>query len=913
VTVDLGLLGDIEVRIDGHPAEAGHSRQRAVLAALAVDAGRPVPVGDLIERVWGDDPPQRARGTLYGYLSRLRTVLGAGGAQVLRRPGGYLLTVDPQAVDMHRFGDLVDRARRAGTGEPAVDLYRRALALWRGDAFATLDSAWVNTWRQVLESQRLAARTDLYQIMLDRGHSAAVLADLTAAATAHPFDERLQGQLMLALHRCGRSSDAMDVFHRLRRVLADDLGAAPSRSLTELCGRIINDDPALTPSPPRTATVLPRQLPARPASFTGRSRDLAALDGAMATGQTVAITGLGGAGKTWLALKWSHDNLDRFPDGQLYVDLRGFDPVSEPLQPATVVRVLLDALGVDPSAVPAVPEAMTGLYRSLLADRRTLVVLDNARDSAQVVPLLPGHGRSAVIVTSRRELPGLVSGHGARSLRLGVLDGAESRALFAALAGPAAVAGRPDALASLVDRCGGLPLALGIMAARTTVRAGVSLDVLAGELMHDGTRLDALAAGDRCADLRSVLDCSYRALPGPVARVFRAVGSTPGPDVGPAAVASRAAVAVERVRPLLRDLVAAHLLDEPAPGRFSIHDLVRLYAVEVAARDEPPHGRDASTRRLLDHYVHTGAAAATLIAPFDDRPPPPPAAAGVTPERIADHERALLWFRAERPVLMAAVDHAEAAGFDGHVWQLAAVLVHFLSQNGHWEELAHAQRAAVRAARRMDDPTGEAYAWRNLALADIWLGDYPTADRRLRRALGLFDRLGHRCGQALAHRGLARVSARQGRFEPALRHARLALDLYGSAGHEHGIATMLNAVGWFLSKLGRHAEGLRHCTRALALAARIDDRINVANTHDSLGFVHGGLGDLDRARAHYRHAIDAFGRLGHPAQQAESLAALGDLLSAAGFDADARHMWCRSTDLLRRLGAPGATAPAAAR
>lgn len=928
MTFEIGVLGDVAVHLDGGRVEVGHARQRSVLVALVVDIRRPVPVGALVERVWGADPPKNARSTVYGYLSRLRTVLRAGGAQILRTPGGYQVAVDPQLVDMHHFGGLVVQARRAGTGDEAVERYRKALSLWRGEAFAALDTAWINVQRDIIDGQRLTAQLDMCQILLDRGHPEDVLAELTEAASMHPHHERVHATMMRALDRCGRPADAIEMYHRLRRSLRADLGVEPSPPVADVLARLTtgasdpHPEPAraslpadhfsprrsrrTTPAPERTTVPLPRQMPARPPRFTGRADDLAALDRMMGgrngtdPAPVTTITGLGGTGKTWLALEWGHDNLSRFPDGHLFVDLRGFDPVNEPLQPAAALLAFLDAIGVDPSVIPPTPDAMSALYRSLLADRQMLVVLDNARDTAQVVPLLPGAGRSAVLITGRPEFHGLVACHGARSLRLGALDPAESRDVFNALIGPA-TAVTPDAVAGVVQRCGGLPLALGIVAAQATVRSTVPLHVIAEELRQEHTRLDALATGEPRADLRVVLGCSYRALSPPAARLFRLVATAPGPDAGQAAMASLAAVPRERLRPLLRELVYANLIDERPHGRYSMHDLVRLYGIETV-RDEHPTAQNGATRRILDHLAHTATAAATLMDPFLKLRPPPPAAPGVVPEPVAGCGQALAWFRAERPVLLAAITAADAAGLGEHAWHLATTVMNYLSQRGHWDDLTATQRMAMRAARRMDDVSGEAHALRGLAVADIWLGRFATAERYLHRSLTLFERIDDRYGQALVYRGLARASARQGNFGAALCHARRALDRYRADRDEHGIATALNAVGWFSAKLGDHLLGRRFCEQALDAAERIGDGVGIANAHDSLGFVHGHLGDPDRSQAHYNHAIDGYERLGYSAPAAESLVALTSMLRAAGRTKDARQVGRRATQALSTLG-----------
>jgi DNA-binding SARP family transcriptional activator len=453
MTIEFRLLGDVEAAADGRLLAVGHLRQRCVLVALLVDANRVVPVDQLVDRVWADRPPQRARESLRSYVSRLRQVLSTADVAITRRPGGYVLTVDPMVVDLHRFDDLIGRARTTGDDELAAALVSEALDLWRGEAFAGLDTPWLNTVRENLQRRRMVALLDRFDLALRCGHHVALLPDLFAIAAENPMDERLAGQLMLALYRCGRQADALETYHAMRLRLADELGADPGPALQLMYRQILTADAALA-TPARTVPAgsqvpVPRQLPAPPRSFTGRRAELAELNKLMdeqpdrgATMLIWAIGGTGGVGKTWLGLRWAHDNLERFPDGQLYIDMRGFDPASEPLSPEAAVRGFLDALGVPPAAVPTEPDAQVGLYRSLVAGRRMLVVVDNARDTTQVAPLLPGAPTCTVLVTSRRHLTSLVTGHGARPMALDVLTAVEARQLLTDQLGADRVAGR---------------------------------------------------------------------------------------------------------------------------------------------------------------------------------------------------------------------------------------------------------------------------------------------------------------------------------------------------------------------------------------------------------------------------------------------------------------------------------------
>ncbi|MGP3922189.1 BTAD domain-containing putative transcriptional regulator [Streptomyces sp. 8N616] len=524
MTVELGVLGSIEVGVDGRLVDLGHARQRLLLAALLVDVNREVSISQLAERVWGEEPAQR--GTLYGYLSRLRQALTAAeGVDIARRSAGYVLDVDPAVVDLYQFRDLVEQARRADGDEQAAALFGRALGLWRGEALAGVGTPWSNTVRTCLHHERLAAELDWADARMRLGQHGGLLPVLRARAGEHPLDERLAGQLMLALYRCGRTAEALGHYQYTRGLLVEELGIDPGPALKRLHQQILTADPALAPgtgararSAPTAAVSVPvpRQLPAPSGVFTGRTRELAALSAALegeagSAGSVPisAIGGMEGIGKTCLALHWAHHHQGLFPDGQLYVNLHGFDPSREPVPPAVAVRGFLDALGVESAAVPAEPAAQAALYRSLVADKRMLMVLDNARDSAQTIPLLPGSPGCMVLITSRHQLAGLVTTHGAKLLTLDTLSEIEARQLLTRHLGEHRLRAEPDAVTAILKRCAGVPLALSIAAARAAIQPGLPLAHLAEELPEaDITGLDALAvAGAPADDLRTALSC----------------------------------------------------------------------------------------------------------------------------------------------------------------------------------------------------------------------------------------------------------------------------------------------------------------------------------------------------------------------------------------------------------------------
>ncbi|GAA3776380.1 BTAD domain-containing putative transcriptional regulator [Streptomyces phyllanthi] len=935
MAVEFGLLGPIEARVDGRPVDMGHIRQRSVLAALLTEPNRPVPVDELVDRVWGDRVPQRGRETLYGYVSRLRQALRpTGEVRIVRRPGGYVLEADPATVDIHRFRDLVARARAAGDDQAAA-LMRRALELWRGEPFATVDTPWFHGLRQALERERFSAELDATDIRLRSGSHGELLPELTTRSAEHPLDERLAGQHMLALYRSGRPADALTCYQGIRERLAEELGIDPGAPLRQLHQRILTGDPALdlpnpNPNPdasskpepasdpdpdpgsaPRGRSSVPisRQLPARPGLFTGREQQLAELDKALdAPGGTVvvsAIGGSGGIGKTRLALHWAYERLDRFPDGQLYVNLHGFDPSGDPVAPAVAVRGFLDALGVESGAVPLDVQARIGLYRSLVQGRRMLIVLDNAADAEQAAALLPGSAACAVLVTSRRRLAGLASAHGARLLTLDVLTDPEARELLVRHLGRDRTAAEPDAAAVLLEHCGGLPLAISVVGARDAAHPDFPLAVLAEELKDESARLDALDAGDLTADVRAAFTVSYRALTARAAEVFRHLGLAPGPEIGQAAVASLVARPVTAVRAALRELENAHLVQQPAPGRYRLHDLVRLYAAE-RAREEPAEGGDEALLRLVDFYLHTACAAAGLLDPHRDPIHLSAALPGVTPQEPADHGAALDWFTTEYPVLPSTVALAAAAGFDTRSWQLAWALETFFDYRGHWHDWAASQRVALDAAERIGDRSWQAAAHRSLGNVCTQMGLLDDGHHHFRKALDLYGELNDPVSQAHTHRGLGWVCDQQGRPRDALDHSQQALALYRRTGHQAGQAKALNNVGWLHIMLGEHRTALDHCAQAVDLNQRIGDRHGEAGAWDSLGYAHHHLAEYTEALDCYRRALVLVRGFGDRYGETEILNHLGDTHLAAGDPEEAGPAWRQALKTADEIGHPAA-------
>jgi tetratricopeptide (TPR) repeat protein/DNA-binding XRE family transcriptional regulator len=666
---------------------------------------------------------------------------------------------------------------------------------------------------------------------------------------------------------------------------------------------------ARLPAAPRRAAIIPRQLPPAARHFTGREAELADLSGHLAREAApslalliLCVCGTAGVGKTTLAVQWAHRTAGLFPHGQLYVDLRGFDPSGPPVSAAAAIRILLDALDVAPAAIPASFDAQVGLYRSLLAGRRMLLLLDNARDAEQVRPLLPGSPGCLVMVTSRSPLSSLVTGQGAQRLTLDVMSGADARRLLVSFLGPERVAAEPGAASEIAELCARLPLALSITAARAAANASFRLADLAVELSHMPGRLDRLDAGEATADVRSALSWSYQKLTGPASRLFRLLGIHPGPDVTPVAAASVAGIGVCDARRLLGELLRAQLITEHSPARFRFHDLLRAYAAELACLQETDAERRAATRRMMDHFLHTGRHAAWLLSPARELPVLPAAVPGAAEVELADAPAALAWLTAEHQVLLRTIAQADAAGFDTHAWQLPWVMTDFLDRRGHWRDWAATQETALRAAGRLGDMSGQAHAHRYISRACFHLSSWDEALAHTQAALRLRQQLGDLAGEAGMRLDVCRVLEQQARYRDALDCATVGLQLYRAAGHRVGEAHALNMTGWFHGLLGEYDHALSGCRQALSLSRELGLPACEANTWDSLGYAHQHLGHYPQALSCYQRAVALFSSLGHRYHHAGALVHLGDAQAARLALQPAREAWRQALAILEDLG-----------
>ncbi len=671
-----------------------------------------------------------------------------------------------------------------------------------------------------------------------------------------------------------------------------------------------------TSTGPGAPSAVPRQLPTGIPYFAGRASELTHLDAALddvrgpaATGVIIsAIGGTAGVGKTALALHWAHKIAHRFPDGQLYANLRGFDAASgKPADPADALRGFLDALGVHPERLPGDLEGLAALYRSVLADRRMLVLLDNAADVAQVRPLLPASRDCLVIVTSRRELSALAAREGARLLRLDVLTASEANELLVTRLGVERAAAEPFAVTQLAALCARLPLALSVVVARAAAAPQLPLAALAAELTELGGRLDALDVGDPAANVRTVISLSYRYLDAAPQRMFRLLGLHPGPDISVAAAASLAGMSVADARNALRDLARASLLMETVPGRYAFHDLLRAYAAEQATT---PEGVRNTTIRMLDHYLHTAHRAHQVLYPGRELIELGPPAAGVLREEFSGKASALAWLECESQVLLKVIDLAAREGHDRHAWRLPVVLWTYHNVCGHWHDGARVHREALAAAERAGDAGGQAFVLRGLGSFAMSLGDWAQAHRCLAGAQRIFAELGDELGLARTNVILSQTLEYQGRYADALAALGDALRLAESAPADPYMrlvrASALNGSAWNNVQLGELSRARADCLQAIELCRAIGYTPGEAGTWDTLGVTWQRLGDHAAAVRCFLHAVALDREMGNRYDLAMVLAHLGETYAETGDISGARDAWAESAAILNGLHHPAA-------
>ncbi|POX54108.1 AfsR/SARP family transcriptional regulator [Streptomyces sp. Ru72] len=952
-TPRFGVLGPVRAWRGEELLATGSPQQRALLAALLMREGRTATASELIDALWGDDPPPRALAAVRTYASRLRKVLSPG--VLLSESGGYAVRLgEPRSLDLAAAQELAaeaEKARNSGNLCHARRVLNEALALWDGEPLAGVPGPYAEAQRARLEEWRLQLLESRLDMDLEQGCHAEAVSELTALTAAHPLRERLRELLMLALYRSGRQAEALAVYADTRRLLADELGVDPRPGLKELQQRILQADPTLAepsaPAPEPSATpVRPAQLPATVPDFTGRTAFVAELSEVLASAEgrvmaVSALAGIGGVGKTTLAVHVAHQARSAFPDGQLYVDLQGAGPRAA--EPETVLGSFLRALGTADSAIPDSLEERSALYRSVLDGRRVLVLLDNARDAAQVRPLLPGTEGCAALVTSRVRMVDLA---GAHLVDLDVMSPDEALSLFTKIVGEERVASEREAALDVVAACGFLPLAIRIAASRLAARRTWTVSVLAAKLADERRRLDELQAGDLA--VKATFELGYGQLEPAQARAFRLLGLADGPDISLTAAAAVLDLPLEETEDLLESLVDTSLLESAAPGRYRYHDLVRLYARACAERDEhPPSERDAAMSRLLDFYLATAAGGYLIERPGD---------------RLVDHlertEYAGLAFSdrraaqdwlyseavsllacvrqsAQQPgtlrravdLLWAAVDLAESGANSKEYEAVAALLRNTAREAGDGRTEARALTAlafvhhisgsrfdvalqeaetATRLARDAGDPLTGCWSSNISGVVALYQNRHDEGEEHFTHAIESFRVLEDRPGEASALCNLSRIHLATGRTESAVALARQGTVMYDDMGHALRGANGRYALGLALTQSGRFAEATECLHQALQVFRDSRQRLWEGMTLFRLAELDLAARRPAQAAANAETALTLLRGIGGEWRHGNVLTVLGRALNGIGQLDRAKVCWTDALQIFESLGAPEA-------
>jgi len=886
MTAQYSVLGPVRVHRDGAPANPGAPQQRALLAMLLLRAREPVPMYEIAEVLWPAAAPPSAANIVHRYVSLLRRVVDDG--TLTRSASGYQLDAGPDSLDLHRFHRLVDQARAAEATDPdrAGELLAEAIRLRGGPVAADLP----DTIRQApvfVEAERRVAAALVRAAGLVTGRPQAgdlvpVLRDIAAAA---PLDEAAHAALIRLLAAADQAAEATEVFTALQARLAEELGVDPSPEVVAAYRDLRPPRPAPPAGPGRPA-VLPAQLPLDLATFAGRAEQVERLTSHLgderpgsASTRVAVVIGMGGIGKTSLAVHCAHLIAGRFPDGQLYANLRGFDPSGTPVPADDVVRGFLAALGLPEADIPADFDERVTLYRSLTAGRRLLVLLDNVRNVEQARPLLPGGPGCAVIVTSRDPLVGLIVREAAMPVPLDPMSNGEAGALLEQRLG-GRLAAEPDIARRVIASCGGLPLALAIFGARAITHSHFSLRQLLDELEASRDRLDSFGRIDGAHDVRAVFSWSYRLLGPEAAQLFRLLSLHPGQVFGAAATASLAGHDAQQAAGLLGELQRANLITETAPSQFRMHDLVAAYSARLLTDTDPAGVREAARTRLLDHYVQSALLAAMQINGMRSpgRVAPAPMLAGVTPQDFAGYRDAVRWFERERAALLKTIKSAAAAGRYPPVWQVAWAMENYLQRHHYWAEWEQTQKLAQQSAQRAGDLRAEARAQHSLGVA--YSGRALNLPERARAHLHEAIRLSGECGdletQADALVRLAGVEDPRN-ADRRRDYIERALELYKQKERTDtdALRSVATNMAHCYMKLGQYAEALPYALRGAQLLQRSGDRHGAAVSLSNIGEIRARLGDMTGARAADERAVAAFLAAGDQYVAANQLEEMG--------------------------------------
>jgi DNA-binding SARP family transcriptional activator len=909
------VLGPWDVRVGRRAVTVPRGQLGTLLASLLLSCGEPVPVGVLETQLWPDRASSRAQGAVHTYVNRLRKLLGH---ELIETMGGaYRVVLARDCVDLHRFRDLIDPPDHIESVSDELARLREALVLWRGRPFGDAGATWLD--RHVvprLVEEWFTATERRIDLEMAAGQPGRLIGELWELTNQYPTRESLWLRLITALHRSGRRAEALDAYQQLRTALRDELGIDPGEQLAQLHRAVLLDgtkaaqQPVPPAHPPQQG---PRQLPHDIATFSGRSEELAALDAMLATGANaarraptiVAIDGAPGTGKTTLAVHWAHRVAAGYPDVQLYLNLGGYGP-GGPMAPANAAETLLRALGVASDLIPTSVEERAALLRTSLAGRRALIMLDNARDTDQVRALLPGTD-SLVIVTSRNQLRSLSIRDGAHRVTLHRLTQHQAVDLLTATVGSERVAAEATAAARLVALCDHLPLALAIVAERAH-RTGALAEVVSA-LENEKARLDNLGTGedDQHTDLRAALSWSYRALGIDAAAMFRHLGLHPANDIGLQAAAALADRPVAQASDILDQLVAAHLVEQRRPGRYELHDLIRLYATDQAHRHDPSADRDAAVRRVLDWYLHAAVQADRQLLPYRRRDFLAPYQPQTPPPVFADPREATTWFEAEYDCLRSVSVWAATNGWPGHGWRIATAMTTLFDRMMiPWRDGLEFYETVLRGAEVAEEDVGEGYTLNSLGCVCYFTGDLAGAISYLERSLARFRQTQHLRGEAMLLGNLGLIYAEAGDHDAALPHALEALRLCERLDYPRGTALNLDNLGIVHSAAGDHDKAVECHEKAHAINHKLGDAPVEAMNQHHLGRAYAGVGRVRSAIRAFRTAITLYGQSGNRRWAAIALADLGELLAGAGHARLARGISQAALQTMTEFGDPRA-------
>lgn len=923
--VEFAVLGPLEVRAGEVRLRLGGPIPIRILTALLLEPGRIVPVSRLVEAAWDEDPPATAAHQVRKAVAELRQRIPQGPSVIVTDGPGYRVEIGPDQLDLSKFSLWLQQAREAldsGLVPEAAERLRSALALWRGPVTTGNSGSVIAAASAVLEERRLAAVRQLGDLRLAMGEAEELIGDLRELAAEHPLRESFRGQLMLALYRAGRQAEALDEYARMRTLLAEELGIDPGRQLSELHEAILRGSPELAaprpaetpkepatpeqPHRPATVQAAPCTLPYDLADFTGRDSELRRLlrhadipdDG---TVRIVTIDGMGGSGKTALAVRAAHRLTDAYPDGQLYADLRGFTPGERPRQPGTVVGTLLRTLGVPGERIPDDSDGRIALWRSVLAERRILLVLDNAADAAQVWPLLPASSGCLVLITSRNRLVGL---DGADSISLGLLSSSESRDLVAAALGEERTGNEPEAVEALVELCGHLPLALRIAAARLRSRPRWTVRYLVDRLGDESQRLDELRSGDRSVE--ATLHLSYQAMDENHRKSFRLLCLHPGTEVEVYSAAALLGTEPRTAEDVLEHLMDMHLVEQHEIGRYSFHDLVRHFAQRLGEATLTADTEQAAFERLLDHYLAVTEEACRILYPgreaTDVGRGTAPSASLPALTALAGSDEAEAFFDREHVTLLTAIERAERRGLHHHAVHLARNLLFHLNTRSRLQEYHQAAALAVSAARQLQEPGTLSLSLLNLSVVLWKLGRFREGITVTTEALDIARELGDRGDEAACLDTLGLLHSCLGHLTQARRHLEQAVQLYGSmaAGRQEGYAccNLSTVYTW----LGRHREAAANAGRAVLLSRAYGAHGEEITALTDLAIAQLAMGEVEQARTTVEQAVELGDENRMPEDLALALAVAADACQRLGEPHLATTRAERSLALIRSCG-----------